>query len=193
MKEELELRMYFFVPYNISPIQQAIQAGHAMGEYALQFGRYDPDNIIWDYLEKWKTWIILNGGTTNKVRDIHGVSQGTLNQLTDQLSLGDGISDYIPHAYFCEPDINDALTAVCFIVDERVWDYVKYPDLKNYILLTDFPDGTKEKYASFNMGGKNYEELSTIFPIQHKDWVKNIMGTKENVFLREMLKGKKLA
>ena len=30
----LELRMYFFVPYNISPIQKSIQAGHAALEYA---------------------------------------------------------------------------------------------------------------------------------------------------------------
>ena len=30
---ELEYRMYFLVPYNLSPIQQGIQAGHALQEY----------------------------------------------------------------------------------------------------------------------------------------------------------------
>ena len=30
MSSKLELRMYGFVPYNISPIQQAIQFGHAV-------------------------------------------------------------------------------------------------------------------------------------------------------------------
>ena len=33
MKQKLELRMYGLVPYNISPIQQAIQYGHAVVEY----------------------------------------------------------------------------------------------------------------------------------------------------------------
>ena len=33
MSSKLELRMYGFVPYNISPIQQAIQFGHAVVEY----------------------------------------------------------------------------------------------------------------------------------------------------------------
>ena len=51
--ESLEKRMYFFVPYNISPIQQAIQAGHAVEQYAHKF-RNDPEYI--DYVKNWKTW-----------------------------------------------------------------------------------------------------------------------------------------
>ena len=31
---KLELRMYGFVPYNLSPIQQGIQYGHAVVEYS---------------------------------------------------------------------------------------------------------------------------------------------------------------
>jgi len=86
----LEKRMYFLVPYNISPIQQAIQAGHSMGEYALKYGRYDSDHLIWEFLEKWKTWIVLNGGTTNfEMIEVDGVDEyiGTLNQI--QVSLDD--------------------------------------------------------------------------------------------------------
>ena len=33
MNEKLELRMYGLVPFNISPIQQAIQFGHAVVDY----------------------------------------------------------------------------------------------------------------------------------------------------------------
>jgi len=39
MEERLELRMYGIVPYNISPIQQAIQFGHAVVEYG-QMARF---------------------------------------------------------------------------------------------------------------------------------------------------------
>jgi hypothetical protein len=60
---EPELRMYFFVPYNISPIQQAIQAGHAALEYA---DKYASDEIFIKFVREHKTWVILNGGTTNE-------------------------------------------------------------------------------------------------------------------------------
>ena len=58
----MKYRLYFFVPYNISPIQQAIQAGHAALEYAYKFGNTS-DYI--DFMINDKTWVILNGGTTN--------------------------------------------------------------------------------------------------------------------------------
>ena len=59
---KLKKRLYFFVPYNISPIQQAIQAGHAALEYAFKYG--NTEEFI-DFVTNHKTWIILNGGTTN--------------------------------------------------------------------------------------------------------------------------------
>ena len=187
----MELRMYFFVPYNISPIQQAIQAGHAMGEYALAYGRYDPDHLIWEFLEKWKTWIILNGGTTNfEFIEVGGKKEftGSLNQYAEVLE-----NEAIDNATFIEPDLNNALTAVCFIVDERVFNYDDYPDLSDYLLSIDFLDDTKEKYDSFRIGKKNYEELKELFPLQYNTWERDIMGGDENVFLRQLLKGKKLA
>ena len=36
-KDKLEYRMMVLVPYNISPIQQGIQFGHAVVEYMLNF------------------------------------------------------------------------------------------------------------------------------------------------------------
>lgn len=112
--EPMELRMYFFVPYNISPIQQAIQAGHASLEYAVKFS----DSYLFkEFVKNHKTWIILNGGTTND-------NDGTLNQIEQSLR------DYkhIPYATFREPDLNNALTAICFIASKPVWDYENYPE-----------------------------------------------------------------
>ena len=61
MREKLNYRMYFFVPYNILDIQKGIQAGHVVEQYAAKHksAAYD------DYVENHKTWIILNGGPTN--------------------------------------------------------------------------------------------------------------------------------
>ncbi len=117
MKGSYKYRMYGLVPYNISPIQQAIQFGHAVVEYSLE-------HYIGPYLQ-WanndKTFIILNGGTTNSSELI----PGTLNQ--NALYLKDIIK--IPISKFHEPDLGDQLTAIAFLIDERIWDYEKYPKM----------------------------------------------------------------
>ena len=117
MTERLEQRMYGLVPYNISPIQQGIQFGHAVVEYGLEYGHKSDDPYL-QWARNDKTFIILNGGTTNKNEE----SFGTLNYAESELySLGIQIST------FCEPDLGDQLTAIVFLVDERIYDYKKYP------------------------------------------------------------------
>lgn len=157
--EELEQRMYFFVPYQLTGIQKGIQSGHSSLEFVLKFGRYNPDHLIWDFIEKHKTWVILNGGTTNDDRDFKGLSVGSLNQIGDDLAENE-----IDFSYFHEPDLNRALTAVCFICDERVFKkkvYLDYP-------ISEF----------FVMG-------------DYEGWVESVGGEK-NVFLRELINGKSL-
>ena len=75
--EGLELRMYGLVPYNISPIQQGIQFGHAVVEYGLDNNGEEYQN----WAKNWKTFIILNGGTTNSDDEY----PGTLNQHLETL------------------------------------------------------------------------------------------------------------
>jgi hypothetical protein len=152
MKETLDQRMYFFVPYNLSPIQQAIQAGHAALRYAVMY----PETTE-DFVNKHETWIILNGGTTNSSEDL----PGSLNLIEMELH-----ANKVDFALFNEPDLNDALTAVCFIADERVFDLVKYPDWDERVFPLDIQTA----------------EL----------WVESVGGEK-NVFLRGLLEGKKLA
>ena len=188
----MEKRMYFFVPCNISPIQQAIQAGHAALKYARKYAK---DKEFQDFVDHWQTWIILNGGTTND-------SYNSFNH--DPCLQGiDGSIDYyndfckhdemVKYTVFREPDLNMALTAICFVCDGRVFDYKTYPDLYDYILTIDFPDDTKEKSDSFMIRGKNYTELKSLFPEVYTSWARDVMGSDMNVFLRGLLKGKKLA
>jgi hypothetical protein len=116
-KEQLEYRMYGLVPYNISPIQQGIQFGHAVVEYGLKHSKSD------EY-QRWakhdKTFIILNGGTTNNSGYLD--SMGTLNKHLVTLQ-----ENKIPLAVFHEPDLGNQLTGVVFLVDERVFNKDKYP------------------------------------------------------------------
>lgn len=115
-EQNRKYRMYGLVPYNISPIQQAIQFGHAVVEYANDYF-YDKEYQQWAKDDK--TFIILNGGTTNKLLD----KFGTLNSNEYELTMRG-----VKTAHFYEPDLGDQLTAVVFLVDDRVWDRETYPD-----------------------------------------------------------------
>ena len=102
----LEYRMYGLVPYNISPIQQAIQFGHAVVEYGqLVKGISQAETIYNKWANKDKTFIILNGGTTNK----SNAYVGSLNTHLENFKNA-GISV----ASFYEPDLGDQLTAFVF-------------------------------------------------------------------------------
>lgn len=166
--EELELRMYFFVPYNISEIQKGIQAGHAAIEYARIFGNTELFN---EFAQKHKTWIILNGGTTNNNMNFPGTLQATHNEIIEW-NRGN-INNLIDVVAFYEPDLNDAMTAICFICDQRVWDFKKYPDL----VEEEFFDGVR-----------NLDDIEEI----RKNW-EITMGGKTNVFLRNLIRGVRLA
>lgn len=188
MNKIMEKRMYFFVPYNISPIQQAIQAGHASLEYARKYGDTE---LFKDFVDNHKTWIILNGGTTNSrgkpnanYRTDTEPYIGSLNNIAHQLTMNN-----IDYTLFNEPDLNDSLTAVCFITDERVFNKKDYVDFVNFLLkeITD-----EEKVSFILINSNNINILKETFPIEYNDWI-NIIGGDKNIFLRELLKGKKLA
>ena len=130
-RDNREFRMYGLVPYNISPIQQGIQFGHAVVEYGLEFSE-TPEYQTWARRDK--TFIILNGGTTNKT----SFNRGTLNNhyfaLTDRcIRVGE----------FHEPDLGDQLTAVVFLVDDRVYDKVAWPDYDGMFYINGTPEVTE--------------------------------------------------
>ena len=116
MIERLKYRMYGLVPYNISPIQQGIQFGHGVVEYLMN-NMNKPETQYWANDDK--TFIILNGGTTNNFEG----ELGTLNKhLLTLKEKGILVST------FNEPDLGNQLTSVNFLIDERVWDTEIYPD-----------------------------------------------------------------
>ena len=187
-EKELELRMYFIVPYNVSEIAKGIQSGHASLEYVLRYGLSDE---VVNFLTNWKTWIILNGGTTNDERDFKDIPKGTLNQIADQLQEND-----IKFSYFREPDLNYALTAICFIVDERVFNKKDYPNFVDYLIESKkhstHLNGLYDYDDDFLLEKMDKTELVMQFPDYYKSWIRSIGGIK-NEFLRELISDKKLA
>ncbi len=140
--------MYGFVPYNLSPIQQGIQFGHAVVEYTQK-------HFTGDQYQTWakhdKTFIILNGGTTNS-RRFDGKYVGTLNQIAEDLN-----QNGITRELFYEPDLGDCLTAVVFLVDDRAWDKKEWPDYGGLLSLGGTP-ADPEDYWNWKMKFLDSEE-----------------------------------
>ena len=170
----LEYRMYGIVPYNLSPIQQGIQFGHAVVEYGQNVRNLQPHEAIYNkWATKDKTFIILNGGTTN----INPEKLGTLNQNLAALYFNGVLT-----SEFYEPDLGDQLTAVVFLVDERVFNRTLYPDFQEEKL----PYGVRKpsKKAEIELDERN--------EANYQKWVEKI-GNEKNAFLREFLKQFRLA
>ena len=153
----LEYRMYGLVPYNLSPIQQGIQFGHAVVEYQQNAKAIPNVEAIYD---KWaqmdKTFIILNGGTTSENPERLGTLQTNAKLIEDNGVLT---------GRFYEYDLNDTLTAVVFLVDERVYNRELYPDFVTNGFYTS--DENEKQYNEWleKIGGKTNEFLRSFLPM----------------------------
>ena len=191
--ETLKQRLYFFVPYNISPIQQAIQAGHAALEYAWL---YPGSKEFIDFIKNDKTWIILNGGTTRSIEEDPGTMQILLTELIDFKKQITSSKNWINYSLFFEPDLNNALTAICFLADERVWDYETYPEFSDWLFdvkMYTFARDAMPTQNQYSIRKMKTADLEQIFPEYFEEWVNTVLGNRKNLFLRDLIRGKKLA
>jgi len=122
MTETNGLRMYFFVMYNLSGIQKGIQAGHAALEYYL---KYSDIPEYREFIENHKTFILLDGGGSN-----------------DMLERAKELYDYgIDYATFNEPDLNNSLSAIAFIVPEEIYgmekEFIDYAEQNSEFMRYD--------------------------------------------------------
>lgn len=200
--ENLEFRMYGLVAYQLGgTIHAGIQYGHALQEYNNKIMEFcsndeilsnDNNNIIENF-KNWannhKTFIILNGGTTNSKIMPDGKYFGTLNNHKIFLdSIG------VFNTEFYEPDLGDQLTAIVFLLDERIFNRVKYPDFKDWLVKN------YNQYFNENMLKLSQEEIIDNFKISthkkdrdvYKKWLK-LIGGENNYKLREFIRHFKLA
>jgi hypothetical protein len=179
-------RMYGLVPYNISPIQQGIQFGHALQEYNNNL--HDMSSSDWSLstdmgginkderelcrrFELWsredKTFIILNGGQSVTMEQ-------HIQTLTDAgIHIG----------VFREPDLNNMVSGIVFLVPEQVYKKEDWPDFKTWLKNTSQDEG-----LSWMMG---YDKLKETYPEKYKEWA-GMIG-EENAFLREFTSQFRLA
>jgi len=187
MENKLELRMYGLTNYQLTGIQKGIQFLHGVVEYSQMVNRVGGEvlDIYNDWANNHKTVILLNGGTTNNRITDDGFPFGSLNQHV--ITLDENKVDF---ATFSEPDLGDQLTAVVFIVDERVFNRKKYPDFEDWVVLNYGDLIRVDKYnTSYKLAKRIKESNSKKDKKVYQSWV-NLVGGEKNVFLRDFLNPK---
>ena len=183
-------RMMGLVPYNISEIQKGIQFGHAVQEYG-NFVRRNPDlQVSKDFIEwseECKTFIILNGGTTNNTYLPNETYVGSLNNHTKTLH-----DMNVNYAVFNEPDLGDQLTATVFLVHEKVYNKTKYPNFWDWDKAVAFVKRTNKESELVAIKFGDMDSVSDEMTDMFNHWIENEIG-EENFKLRQFLQNFKLA
>lgn len=119
-----ESRMYFFVMRQLNGLNKGIQAGHAAVEYSLKYGR---KNVYQHFAKHHKTFILLDGGG----------SQDMLARMAELEHFG------VEYAPFYEPDLNNSLSAIAFIVPASIYG-MKIETMSDLLFVT-----RDEEYACY--------------------------------------------
>jgi hypothetical protein len=134
-----ELRCYTFTLYQLSPIQQGIQAGHAavelgMRAYKRQMQLRDGTwfSQYYEWATQWKTMVLLNGGDLSELCELRNF-------------LGGG--QVYPTAAFHESleSLDGILTSVAIILPERIFKTAeavrkKQPGIPKYLYPETFTE-----------------------------------------------------
>lgn len=130
----MKLRMYCVVNQYIAGIHAGIQSAHAISEMFLDYPqrRNNAGNLLWDWTDRDKTVIVLNGGY-----------QSSLQELCEKLKP---LSGTYPWASFCEEQeaLNGAMTAVAVVLPE----YMYAPQYAEVVDLVKLPGYTPPQIAN---------------------------------------------
>jgi hypothetical protein len=191
-----KFRMYFLVMRNIGEKDKGIQCGHAMGEYLLM---YFHNKEVQDFLIYDKTWIMLNGGVSNHETELfeniysHTVidAGGNIGSMEQHWNYIVTELPYLNVARFFEPDLNNALSAICFILPDRIFDKENFPDFKDWVKKFE------ENFESTDLGDisgdhLSFKEYSLVYSLEQK-WINEFKFTEDELKLRQFISQFKLA
>lgn len=129
------MRAYFFGNMYLSSIQQGIQAGHVIGEMAVQ---YDKDGDFGTWAEFHKTMILLNGGYASN-----------LESIAEHFSSSDNPFEW---GVFRESEeaLNSAITSVGIILPENIYSNASYLRTGGAMALNSIPNWEIKLYDILN-------------------------------------------
>ena len=147
----MQYRTYEIVLRHLSGVNKGVQIEHTCKRYVWKYKDEPYMKEIMENLDN-ETTIMVDGGTHQDMVEIHRILE----------------ENDINHTYFIEPDLNDCMTAITVVADERVWDRENYClSLDDYIAKYEFHGNIRE-------------------------WFEHVGGEK-NAILIDILKDKKLS
>ena len=183
IKAPIVQRMYSMVLRQLTPMQKGIQSLHAVVDYSEMMKNDAIDEDTKNAYDTWanhdKTMIVLDAGTSQDLQD-------AITFLRNQKII---------HKVFCEPDLYDMPTAVCFIADERVWDTKQYPSYEQYVAIKKM-EADKSLEVKDNDGKVIGTNMLFIQEPRMSDWVREVFGNidpRPIMELREFIFSKKLS
>lgn len=160
-EDNTKYTMYVLVLSSLSSIQKGIQAMHALEEYHIAYGGIKE-------LYKWGKY-----DKAIKVLNVENLKE--LMEIKNELSKRE-----IRFSCFNEEGLNGLLTALCLIVEDKVYDWKQYPDYHTWCfnnhIEADIMHPTDP--PMFERNEENYA-----------NWLEFI-GGENNRFLKEMLNSK---
>lgn len=129
--------MYSMVLRQLNTQQKGVQTAHAVAKYC--YKHHDDANLK-QWVDVDQTLIMLDGGTYQEMNE-------AISFLSDR---------GVVYEVFEEPDLNGLTTAVCFLVDERVWDTLNYPNYDKWCIITgEFSNKASYELWMDSLGGKS--------------------------------------
>jgi hypothetical protein len=159
----MELRLYSFCNFYISPIQQGIQTGHAAVDLVRKYTNVGAmrslskadmmkTGMVSEWADNHKTFIVLNGG------DNDGICEATtIIKYSD-----------LPFCSFIEPGLGDIQTCVVVVVPESIFNARLLPvgsqlgseDVYGTAVARE--DGNGYREFTYREGDKNFELVKLL-------------------------------
>ena len=155
--------MYVLALSSLSSIQKGIQAMHALEEYHIIYGGTKE-------LYKW-------GRNDKGIKILNVESLNELTEIKNELTKRE-----IRFSCFNEESLGGLLTALCLIVEDKVYDYKQYPDYHTWcfnncieaeIMIPTNP-------PMFERNEKNYRKWLEFIGGENNEFLKEILNSKQS-------------
>ncbi len=158
----MELRLYSFVNFYLSSIQQGIQTGHAAVDLVRKYEEnnahpsdehIDRCDMVIEWADDYKTFIILNGGDLKNLTQI------------DTIVAASGF----PWVYFHESEeaLGGMLSCIAVVLPASIFDTkIRQPDLltsmRNFDTVYEYVDPDTTSVMPYYSNHKHYELIKLL-------------------------------
>lgn len=129
-----QLRLYTFINFYLSSIQQGIQSAHVLGDMFVKYRQSTRKcGDVYNWAENHKTMIVLNGGANQDIKAINAA----FAELENSSKMT------FPFSPFHEDDmsLNTTMTGVGIILPEEIFDAVSFRKAKTLVVEESLGDG----------------------------------------------------